>query len=325
MAAPTVSTVIPTFERVQFLARAVDSVLGQTFADVEVIVVDDGPSEPIAAFVRAHPDERVVLERHDRNRGVAAARNTGIAAARGAYIAFLDDDDIWLPAKLERQLEAAKKAGAEVVHTLVYVTDGEGNVYAAPSERGFALFREVAAAGYPYDWLLRRSSFFINTFMVRRDCIERIGGFDEELSSVDDLDFIHRLWRQYAFHLVDEPLVKYCHHATNQSSTRDPHVWPRLAAKEFAWIAEANPTGRRKAEALLHRQIALSRWIDASYGRAALSAIRARRRDPAAIPPKMLAKYAAAALLPGRFVDAARRRARAVRAPSEPDPWLDLG
>lgn len=324
MAAPTVSTVIPTFERVQFLARAIDSVLGQTFTDVEVIVVDDGPSEPIADFVRAHPDERVVLRRHERNRGVAAARNTGIAAARGMYVAFLDDDDIWLPTKLERQLEMATGAGAEVVHTLVYVTDGEGNIYEAPSQRGFALFREVAAAGYPYDWLLRRSSFFLNTFLVRRECIERVGGFDEALSTVDDLDFVHRLRRAYVLHLVDEPLVKHCHHARNLSSTTDPRVWPRLAAKEFAWVAQANPPRRDRIEAYLHRQIALSAWIGASYSKAVIPAIRARRLDPSTIQLRTLAKYVAAACLPARLADAARRGTRATRAPAEPDPWLDL-
>jgi glycosyltransferase involved in cell wall biosynthesis len=324
MAAPTVSTVIPTFERVHFLARAVDSVLRQTFADVEVIVVDDGPSEPTADFVRTHPDERVLLRRHDRNRGVSAARNTGIAAARGAYIAFLDDDDIWLPTKLETQLEVARKTGAEVVHTLVYVTDGDGNVFEAPSERGFALFREVAAAEYPYHWLLRRSSFFINTFIVRRECIDRIGGFDEELSALEDLDFVHRLRREYAFHLVDEPLVKYCHHAGTLSSRINPRMWPRVAAKELAWIAQAKPPEQHRIKAYLHRQIAMSAWIASEYRRVVVPALRARRLDPSTIPSRTLAKYVGAACLPRGVVDAARRRARRMRPPAEPDPWLDL-
>jgi len=324
MAAPTVSVVIPTFERVGFLARAIDSVLGQTFGDVEVVVVDDGPSDAIADFVRAHPDERVRLKRHDRNRGVPAARNTGIAAAEGAYVAFLDDDDLWLPAKLERQLDTARELGAEVVHTLVYVTDGEGNVFERPSERGFALFRDVAAAGYPYDLLLRRSSFFINTFLVARECIERIGGFDEELATVDDLDFVHRLRRAYMLHLVDEPLVKHCRHERNRSSVTDPTAWPRLAAKELAWVAEANPPRRDRIEAYLYRQIALGAWIGGSYRNAVMPARRARRLDPSTVPLRMLLKYVAAAGLPGGVVDAARRRTRATRVPGEPDPWLDL-
>ena len=204
---PAISVVIPTFNRVDSLARAVDSVLAQTVGDFEVIVVDDAPSETTARLVRDHPDERVRLVRHEENRGVAAARNTGIAAAAGSYIGFLDDDDVWLPAKLERQLRLIEERGADVVHTLVYVADGAGNVFEAASRRGFELFRKVAAAGYPYEWLLRRSSFFISTFLVRRECIERIGGFDEDLVAVEDLDFVHRLRREYELHLVDEPLA----------------------------------------------------------------------------------------------------------------------
>jgi len=324
MTVPTVSVLIPTFERVDFLGRAIDSALRQTFDDLEVIVVDDGPSEAIASFVRSHPDKRVRLVRHEHNRGVAAARNTGIAAAAGSFIGFLDDDDIWLPTKLERQLRVVREEGADVVHTLVYIADGEGNVFERPSRRGFELFREVAASGYPYEWLLRRSSFFINTFLVRRECIEKVGGFDEELASVDDLDFVPRLRREYELHLVDEPLVKHCHHSGNLSNASDPRVWPRLAAKELEWLEQANPPGRRKIEAYLHMQIAQSAWIGSRYRQAVRPALRARRLDPSAISTRTVAKYLAAQCLPAAFVDAARRWARTRRVPGEPDPWLDL-
>jgi glycosyltransferase involved in cell wall biosynthesis len=246
MGQSTVSVVIPTQERPHYLRRAIQSVLGQTFGDLELIVVDDGPSDATARLVGSYRDPRVRLVRHDSNRGVAAARNTGIAASSGRYVAFLDDD-IWLPPKLERQLQLASERGAEVVHTLVYVADGDGNVFAAPSERGFRLFREVAASGYPYDLLLRRSSFFINTFLVRRECVEAVGGFDEELAALEDLDFVHRLRRRYALHLVDEPLVKHCFHGGNVSNapTRD---WPRLAAKELSRLEEADLPERRRVE-----------------------------------------------------------------------------
>jgi glycosyltransferase involved in cell wall biosynthesis len=255
---------------------------------------------------------------------VPAARNTGIEASDGSYIAFLDDDDIWLPAKLERQLEAAA-AGADVVHTLVYLADGDGNVYERGSEAGFRLFREVAAAGYPYHWLLRRSSFFINTFLVRRECIEKIGGFDEELPAVDDLDFVHRLRREYEFRLVDEPLVKYCFHGGNQGN-RTPHgSWLRLAAKELAWVREHDVPERRAVEAYLHRQCAQSHWIAGDNRRAAASALRARRLDSSVIDTRTVAKYATAALLPKRLTARVRRRVAATRPAGEPWPFIDLG
>jgi glycosyltransferase involved in cell wall biosynthesis len=324
MPGPTFSVVVPTFERVEFLARAIESVLAQTCRDLEVVVVDDGPSEPIAALVRAHPDGRVRLVRHDRNRGVAAARNTGIAAAAGMFVGFLDDDDLWLPAKLERQLQVIEERNADVVHTLVYVTDADGNVYEEPTQRGFRLFRQVAAAGYPYDLLLRRSSFFINTFVVRRERLESIGGFDESLASVDDLDLVHRLRRGNEFHLVDEPLVKYCFHARKQSYVRDPYVWTKLAAKELDWLGEAQPPRSRETAAYLYMQTAQAAWIGSRYRAAVRPALQARRLDLSVISDRTVAKYLAAACLPGSLVDAARRRSRAAVSSSEPDPWLDL-
>lgn len=289
-----------------------------------MIVVDDGPSDATREAVERVGDARVRLVRHERNEGVAAARNTGIAASRGAYIGFVDDDDVWLPPKLERQVPLLRDEGADVVHSLVYVANGKGEVYEAATERGFRLFRDVAAAGYPYVLLLRRSSFQIGTFLVRRECIDAIGGFDPALSAVDDLDFVHRLRRRYEFRLVDEPLAKYCFHETNWSHDKDPQTWVRLAHKELAWLEEADPPGRREIEAYLQMQIAQAAWIGGDYRAAVRPALRARRLDGSVITGRTVAKYVAAALLPKSRVNAARAKARKERPPAEPDPWLDL-
>ena len=324
MPGPTVSVILPTYSRVDSLGRAIDSVLAQTFEDFEIVVVDDGPSDAIAAFVSAHTDPRVRLVRHERNQGVSAARNTGIAASRGDYIGFIDDDDLWLPTKLERQVPLLRDEGADVVHSLVYIADGAGNVYEASTARGFRLFREVAAAGYPYRLLLRRSSFQIGTFLVRRECLDAIGGFDPSLSAVDDLDLVHRLRRRYEFRLVDEPLTKYCFHETNWSHDKDPELWVRLARKELAWLEEADPPERDEIEAYLQMQIAQAAWIGGRYRAAVPPALRARRLDASVISTRTVVKYVVAALAPASRVDAARVRARAERPATEPDPWLDV-
>jgi glycosyltransferase involved in cell wall biosynthesis len=321
---PAVSVILPTHSRLEFLRRAIESVLAQTFEDLEVVVVDDGPNDAIAEFVAGHPDKCVRLVRHERNQGVAAARNTGIAAATGSYIGFIDDDDLWLPTKLERQVPLLRNEGADVVHSLVYIANGEGEVYEAATQRGFRLFREVAAAGYPYLWLLRRSSFQIGTFLVRRTCINDIGGFDATLSAVDDLDFVHRLRRRYEFRLVDEPLTKYCFHETNWSHDKDPQSWVRLAHKELAWLREADPPGRSGIEAYLQMQIAQAAWIGGRYRSAVRPALRARRLDPSVISGRTLAKYSGAALAPKSLIDSARQRVRSARPAVEPDPWIDL-
>lgn len=325
MSPPTVSVVIPTYSRVRFLERAIGSVVDQTFGDWELVVVDDGPSDAIAELVRAHPDSRVRLVRHHENRGVAAARNTGIAASSGRYVAFLDDDDLWLEHKLERQVGEGEAGRHPVIHSLVYVASGSGEVYEQPSERGFCLFREVAAARYPYPWLLRRSSFQINTFVVRRECVDEVGGFDESLSGVDDLDFVHRLRRLHELHLVDEPLVKYCFHSENQSQDKDPNLWVVLAQKEFARLHESKPDERDGIAAFLYRQLALAAWIDGRNRDSVRPALRARALDPSVLPRRLLLKYLGAALLPKAAVGVVRGRVRRARPPVEPDPWLDLG
>jgi glycosyltransferase involved in cell wall biosynthesis len=105
-----VSVVLPTFNRGYCLERAIRSVLGQTYPDWELIVVDDGSTDDTQAVLESFKDPRIRVFRHSVNRGVAAARNTGLAAARGEFIAFLDSDDEWRPDKLTKQLDVMTRA-----------------------------------------------------------------------------------------------------------------------------------------------------------------------------------------------------------------------
>ena len=101
---PKVSVIVPTHNRADLLPRAVDSVLAQTYGDYEMVIVDDCSSDNTQDVIAGFSDPRIRSFRHDRNRGQSAAINTGIAHARGEYIGFLDDDDEWLPTKLEGQV-----------------------------------------------------------------------------------------------------------------------------------------------------------------------------------------------------------------------------
>lgn len=113
-ATPLVSVVVPTRDRVAMLMRAIDSVLAQTCGDFEVIVVDDASSDETLQRLAAHPDPRIRSLPSVAAGGAPRARNRGIAAARGRYVAFLDDDDEWLPHKLERQLEAFARGSSRL-------------------------------------------------------------------------------------------------------------------------------------------------------------------------------------------------------------------
>ena len=111
---PQVSVIIPTHNRSEFLGAAIGSVLSQTFQDFELIVVDDASTDTTAEVVASFNDERIKFIRHGMNKGGSVARNTGILNSTGDYIAFLDDDDEWLPAKLSKQIQVLLSSPPEV-------------------------------------------------------------------------------------------------------------------------------------------------------------------------------------------------------------------
>jgi len=102
---PTVSVIIPTYNRAHLVGRSIQSVINQTYQDFEIIVVDDGSTDNTEDIIKEFQkkDKRIKHIKHNKNKGGSAARNTGIRAARGEYIAFLDSDDEWMPTKLEKQ------------------------------------------------------------------------------------------------------------------------------------------------------------------------------------------------------------------------------
>lgn len=183
---PEVSVVIPTYDGAGTILRAVGSALGQTHRDLEVVVVDDGGSDRTPELLAGLHDPRLRLLRHERNRGTAAARNTGITAARGAFVAFLDSDDEWLPHKLAVQLAALRAAlPAEAVscHGVhIHLRDDgiEREQPLEPSEDWFlciALGRDLSPG---------------TTLLARRETFARTGPFDETLPGFEDWDWLLR-------------------------------------------------------------------------------------------------------------------------------------
>ncbi len=185
---PTVSVVIPTYNRARILPRAVKSVTSQTFEDWELLIVDDGSADDTEKVVASFGDPRIHLIRHEHNRGQSAARNTGIEAARGTYVSFLDSDDEWLPEKLAKEV-AAFAAGGETVG-LVYC----GKELWDPEDR-LLVRRLPEIQGDVYDQMLVRD--FIGScsrVALRKSVLKVIGGFDQSLPSYEDWD----LWLRAA-------------------------------------------------------------------------------------------------------------------------------
>ena len=203
----TISVIIPTYNHARFLRDAVDSALAQTYAPLEVIVVDDGSTDATPRILAAYGDRIRAIRRE--NGGVGAARNTGIAAARGELLAFLDSDDIWRPAKLEMQVARFEAdPGLGLVHCRAETFDDAGKLVHAPL---------VGLEGWVAMELLRFDRGVIaapcSATVVPKRVAEELGGFDPRLQPSEDWDFYYRLATRYRIGYVNDILVHYRIHS----------------------------------------------------------------------------------------------------------------
>jgi glycosyltransferase involved in cell wall biosynthesis len=192
---PLVSVVIPTCNRSGLLQRAIASVLRQTYEHLEVIVVDDASTDDTRKVVESFHDHRIRYVRHTTNRGGSAARNTGVDAATGQYIAFLDDDDGWVPEKTQKQLEVLRHFDAVLCTCSV---NGRSCAKRRP--------REVVA---PRD--LRRSPYAVGgtgVLMAKAGTIKDLR-FDEQLPICQDWDLFIRIAQRCDIAYLNEPLLIY--------------------------------------------------------------------------------------------------------------------
>jgi glycosyltransferase involved in cell wall biosynthesis len=197
-----VSIIVPTYNRAHTVGCAIRSVLSQTYQNFDIIVVDDGSVDNTEDTVKGLEDPRIRYIRHERNRGGSAARNTGIKAARGEYIAFQDSDDEWLPEKLSKQMQVFANGSIEagVVYTRLWrIKDGK-KVYTPSADL-------TQIQGNIHNKLLRGNFVATPTAVVRKECFERAGMFDEQLPRFQDWDLFIRISRFYEFACVNEPLV----------------------------------------------------------------------------------------------------------------------
>lgn len=203
-----VSVVIPTYNRAELVERAVHSVLSQTYSDLEVIIVDDASSDNTQDRVKnlQQADRRIRYIRHDSNRGSQAARNTGVQAVKGEYIAFLDSDNEWFPPKLERQMalfsHEPDSPGAVYCGYREIAADGDVLNEYAPRYRGLVYKQALG------EWLTDTS-----TLVVRKDILETIHAFDENIHAYQEWDLCIRLTRMCEFDFVPECLTLYHQHA----------------------------------------------------------------------------------------------------------------
>jgi glycosyltransferase involved in cell wall biosynthesis len=208
--APLVSVIIPAYNAERFIARTLESVLNQTYKNIEVLVVDDGSSDRTPEIVHhfAEIDSRITLFQQS-NAGVAAARNLAIQHAKGAFIAPLDADDIWYPTNLEKQVQCLAQSDASV--GLVY----SWSIDIDEADQPVDGFHAARIEGNVFTTLLCHN-FIANASatLIRRSCLEKVGGYNCQLRELDaqgceDWDLYLRIAEAYQFRAVPEFLVGY--------------------------------------------------------------------------------------------------------------------
>jgi len=220
-----ISVIIPTYNRANFLERAIDSVLSQTRKVDECIIVDDGSSDNSSLILQKYQSNVGVI-RLDKNRGVSHARNVGMEMASGNWIALLDSDDEWKANKLERQLEAIhKKPDTVFCHTEeIWIRNGK---------RVNQMKKHQKFGGFIFDKSLERCLISPSSVLFRKSLLEEIGYFDPTFPICEDYDLWLKVSARYAVLFLDEPLViKYAGHKDQLSLNTSKIEQYRIKALE---------------------------------------------------------------------------------------------
>ena len=218
-----VSAIITTRNRKVLLMRAIESVLAQTYSNIECIVVDDASSDETQSYCESCESIRYIRISEENSRGGNYARNLGIKEAKGKYVAFLDDDDCWLPEKIEKQVELLNKRQCSLVfcgRKIEYVKEGTEIFYR----------EDLPDSKYKGDLcteILMSICTTTSAIFVKRDMLFEVGLFDENLKFWQEYELTIRLAQKTYFDFVNEPLVVY---------RVDLNDSQRLTNKYYAWI-----------------------------------------------------------------------------------------
>jgi glycosyltransferase involved in cell wall biosynthesis len=208
---PLVTVIIPVHNRSHLIGRAIQSVINQTYDAIELLVVDDGSTDTLNEVLNQLHDDRITCL-HQSHLGPSAARNNGFAASKGEYVHFLDSDDYFLNTNISRKVkELTDHPQAGWVFSDCFFLCG-GDVKPIEKNKNIAKLRNrLFKTSNVFRMLLKHYFVNMDTVIMRRECIESIGGFDETLPSFEDMDFFYRLAQRYQARFIDEPLVTVSH------------------------------------------------------------------------------------------------------------------
>jgi len=228
---PPVTVLMPVCDGEQFLREAIDSILAQTFADFEFLIIDDASVDSSRSIVLGYDDPRIRLVENDRNLGVTRTLNRGIQQANGRYMARMDADDVSMPERLARQVaHLDANPDCAVVTTFAQIIDadsvqqGEAGVDLSPEE----LDRELQL----------RNRLIHGAVMMRADVVRRLGAYDENMKRAQDYDLWLRVSDEYAIHTLPEFLYSWRQHGQGVSSLHSD--------EQDRYAAQARDAARRR-------------------------------------------------------------------------------
>lgn len=227
-----VSVIIPTYNQDSYISEAIDSVLNQTYQDFEIVITNDGSTDQTLQIIKEKKDPRIRYFSFDQNQGVSIAANHCICQATGEFIAILDSDNIFLPDKLEKQVNFLdKNSEFDAVFTHAIIIDKNGNHHQGKESSFQQLFAQENKNRF--QWL---NSFFYSdnslcntSVLIKKKCYNQVGLYDPRLRQIHDLDFWIRLCLKSEIHILPEPLVLFRFHDRNISGVTAQnmirHTW----------------------------------------------------------------------------------------------------
>jgi len=285
--APKVSVIVPTFNRPERLEETLRSIIGQTMRDLEILVVNDNGLDVEHVIRRCNAEVEIVYLRHRVNQGLAAARNTGLRHASGRYIAFLDDDDIFLPDHLETLVSFLEGSGNKAAYTDAWCAEEE-----KAADGNYQIVRRHVA--YSDDWdsegILRQNSVPVLCFLHERGLGIATGEFDEQLATHEDWDYWIRLSRLCTPVHIKKVTCEFRarHDGTSMTSALQADFLrsTRLIYKKHAAHAAGNRTTRQRQKRILRkleRQLGRPRknWFGARFAAALGRVFRRHQPRPA--------------------------------------------
>lgn len=271
-----ISVIIPVYNRVNLVGRALDSVYAQSHCAQEVIVVDDGSSDGTGDYVRTYfPQARYIRQ---SNQGVSAARNRGIVAARGDWLAFLDSDDEWLPQKLQIQCRVLEtNPGYRICHS--------DEIWVRRGRRVNPMRKHAKSGGNIFQRCLPRCVISPSSVMVHRSVMETVGKFDQAFPACEDYDLWLRVCAVYSVLYIEQPLIiKYGGHV-DQLSQRYPAMdrFRIEALEKIIHRGTLSQADRHAAVSMLLRKIRI--YTDGAQKRGKWQEVLSYRQKYAAYAP----------------------------------------